>query len=157
VKVFKFAQSLILPVSLDEAWAFFSNPANLEKITPPEMGFETISGNEFPMKVGQEVAHRVRLAPLIWITWVSRIESIEKGEERAFFSDRQLKGPYAYWKHTHHFLEVDAGVEMKDEIEYSIFPNVLSPLINQLYIRKKLETTFTLRNQMTMDYFQEEK
>jgi ligand-binding SRPBCC domain-containing protein len=32
-----------IPVSLDEAWAFFSNPANLQAITPEGMGFTIIS------------------------------------------------------------------------------------------------------------------
>ena len=28
-----------LPISLEEAWDFFSSPNNLAKITPPDMGF----------------------------------------------------------------------------------------------------------------------
>lgn len=28
-----------LPISLEKAWNFFSNPKNLKTITPPEMSF----------------------------------------------------------------------------------------------------------------------
>ena len=33
--------SLVLPISLDEAWAFFSVPDNLDDITPPDMGLKS--------------------------------------------------------------------------------------------------------------------
>src|SRR5688572_2605794 len=32
-----------LPISLEEAWEFFSEPTNLKTITPEYMGFEVIS------------------------------------------------------------------------------------------------------------------
>ena len=38
--------SMVLPISLDEAWAFFSVPDNLDEITPPDMGFEILTENE---------------------------------------------------------------------------------------------------------------
>ena len=33
----------IIRATRQEAWDFFSNPRNLAKITPPELGFEIIS------------------------------------------------------------------------------------------------------------------
>ena len=33
----------LLPISLEEAWEFFSNPKNLDRITPDDMGFEIVS------------------------------------------------------------------------------------------------------------------
>ena len=40
----KLYQKQQLPISLDEAWDFFSSPANLKTITPDHMGFEILSG-----------------------------------------------------------------------------------------------------------------
>ena len=31
-----------IPISLERAWDFFSNPANLQAITPGNMGFKII-------------------------------------------------------------------------------------------------------------------
>ncbi len=32
-----------LPISLEKAWEFFSSPANLSLITPPEMEFKILT------------------------------------------------------------------------------------------------------------------
>ena len=46
-----------IPISLDEAWAFFSNPANLQAITPSNMGFRVISKHHGEkMYAGQIIA-----------------------------------------------------------------------------------------------------
>jgi len=159
VKVFHFEQELQLACNLEEAWRFFSNPANLEKITPPQLGFKTVKGADFPMKVGQEITHKVRVFPFIWLHWTSRIEEIHWCETEAYFSDIQVRGPYAAWKHRHEFTEVKngSGVRMTDRVEYSLFPDLFAPLIDRLYIRKKLEGTFAMRNQLVKECFQDEK
>ena len=42
-KVYSFKTVQKIPISLDKAWTYFSNPANLANITPDNMGFKTIS------------------------------------------------------------------------------------------------------------------
>jgi len=42
-KVYSFKTVQKIPISLDEAWEYFSNPANLANITPDNKGFKTIS------------------------------------------------------------------------------------------------------------------
>ena len=39
----RFETRQLVPIGLDEAWAFFSDPRNLAVITPPEMAFEVAS------------------------------------------------------------------------------------------------------------------
>ena len=48
MKVHVLKQEQRLPVSREEAWAFFSTPRNLDDITPPDAGFEVtyISGGK---------------------------------------------------------------------------------------------------------------
>ena len=37
--IYTLTSSQILPISLEEAWEFFTVPTNLDKITPDEMNF----------------------------------------------------------------------------------------------------------------------
>jgi ligand-binding SRPBCC domain-containing protein len=93
-----------LPVSLEEAWGFFSAPGNLAHITPPEMHFEVLSesgnGKLYP---GQIITYYVR--PLLgWrFFWMTEITHVR---DREYFVDEQRMGPYAFWHHTHFFRSV---------------------------------------------------
>ena len=109
--------SLVLPISLDEAWAFFSVPDNLDDITPPDMGFEILTDNEKRTYAGQIIRYRVRPLFNIPMTWVTEITHCE---DRAYFVDEQRFGPYAMWHHQHHFKEVEGGVQMDDILHYKL-------------------------------------
>lgn len=41
------------PITIDKAWEFFSDPKNLNIITPESMKFVTLSGDERKMFTGQ--------------------------------------------------------------------------------------------------------
>ena len=50
-----------IPVSIDEAWDFFANPANLAAITPPDMGFRIISRHHGDkIYAGQLIEYKIR-------------------------------------------------------------------------------------------------
>jgi len=49
MRINNFKQVQIVPISLERAWEFFSNPKNLSVITPPEMNFRVTS--ELPDKI----------------------------------------------------------------------------------------------------------
>ena len=53
VKIYTLKRKQRLPISLDEAWSFLSNPKNLKVITPDYMGFKTLSGDDKPMDPGE--------------------------------------------------------------------------------------------------------
>ena len=109
--------SLVLPISLEEAWAFFSVPDNLDDITPPDMGFEILTKNEKRTYAGQIIRYRVRPLFNIPMTWVTEITHCE---DRRYFVDEQRFGPYALWHHQHHFKEVKGGVQMDDILNYKL-------------------------------------
>ena len=44
-KLYKLETRQFLPISMDEAWDFFSSPENLKEITPDHMGFIITSKN----------------------------------------------------------------------------------------------------------------
>ncbi len=93
-----------LPIALPVAWDFFSDPRNLERITPPWLGIEITSDLPPRMHPGMIVTYRVRPPPGIPVRWVTEITHVV---EPTLFVDEQRYGPYRFWHHQHHFREVD--------------------------------------------------
>ncbi len=141
MKIHLFEQSQFLPISRKEAWDFFSNPANLDRITPPDMAFHTVSGGGEPMFAGQIIVHRIKLAPLIWSTWVTEISSVKPGH---YFVDEQRFGPYRFWHHLHRFVEKEGGVRGEDRVRY-VLPLYPFGEVAGRAIRHKLGTVFSHR------------
>ncbi len=84
----RFEHVQTLPIGLDEAWAFFSNPANLGEITPPEMGFDVTSELPEVMYSGLIVTYRVRPLFGVAMNWVSGTESTTTdGEHRRYLAE----------------------------------------------------------------------
>lgn len=140
-----------IPVTLEQAWAFFSDPANLQKITPADMGFEIISKHHGErMYPGQLIEYKV--SPLLGIKmyWMTEITQVKDG---VYFIDEQRFGPYKLWHHQHHFREIPGGVEMTDIVHYKIPMGILGRLANILFVQKKLRTIFDFRYRKTEDIF----
>lgn len=133
-----------LPISLDEAWAFFSSPKNLNEITPPHMGFRVTSDPEFLEQAyaGQIITYTVRPLLGIPLFWMTEITHVEPGK---FFVDEQRFGPYTFWHHQHHFRAVPGGVEMTDLVHYKLPLGPLGRLAHWLFVRRQLAGIFDFR------------
>jgi ligand-binding SRPBCC domain-containing protein len=140
-----------IPVTLDQAWDFFSNPANLQAITPSDMGFQVISKHHGDrMYPGQIIEYKVRPLLGIPVYWMTEITHVQ---DRAFFVDEQRFGPYALWHHQHQFREIPGGVEMTDIVHYKNPLGILGRLANALFVRKKLESIFNFRYRKVEELF----
>lgn len=133
-----------IPVKLEAAWTFFSDPANLTQITPASMQFRIISAHQgMSMYPGQIIEYTVK--PLLNISWYWMTE-ITHVEDRRYFVDEQRFGPYAMWHHQHHFVELDGGVEMTDIVHYKLPYGFVGKLVNKLMVRKQLDDIFKFRS-----------
>ena len=140
-----------IPVSLDEAWAFFSNPANLQAITPDGMGFTIISKHHGDvMYAGQLIEYKVRPLACIPLYWMTEITQVK---DRAYFIDEQRFGPYRLWHHQHHFKEIPGGVEMTDIVHYKNPLGILGRIANALFVKQKLKTIFDFRYRKVEELF----
>jgi ligand-binding SRPBCC domain-containing protein len=140
-----------MPVSLAQAWDFFSSPANLQTITPPYMGFTIISQHHGDkMYPGQIIEYKVKPLlgiPLYWMTEITHVQ-----EER-FFVDEQRFGPYSLWHHQHHFKAIEGGVEMTDIVHYKLPLWWLGDLANALFVKKQLAGIFEYRKKKVEEMF----
>ncbi len=139
-----------LPISLEEAWNFFSSPSNLEAITPDYMGFRVLSSLPPKMYAGQIIEYKVSPLlgiPLHWVTEITQVEA------PVFFIDEQRFGPYAFWHHQHHFLPINGGVQMRDIIHYKLPFGPLGTLAQSFFVQKQLEGIFDFRFKILEEKF----
>jgi ligand-binding SRPBCC domain-containing protein len=131
-----------LPMTAEEAWGFFSTPANLGKITPKAMNF--IITSELPEKVYPGLIITYKVSPVfnIPVTWVTEITQVQ---EPFYFVDDQRSGPYAIWHHEHHFEVVEDGVMMTDKLFYKVPFGPFGRLLDWLFIHKKVTGIFEYR------------
>ncbi len=139
-----------IPISIKEAWNFFQNPGNLSKITPSEMGFETLS--DVPEKMYPGLFIHYKVSPLFGIkmNWTTEITYVQ---EPYYFVDEQRVGPYAIWHHEHHFKEIEGGVEMLDRVNYKIPLGILGRIAHPLVVKGKLEEIFEFRIKRVEEIF----
>ncbi len=140
-----------LPISLDEAWDFFSSPMNLAKITPDYMGFEITSGQPKAMFAGQIISYKVAPFPYVKLNWVTEITHVQ---EKRFFVDEQRFGPYALWHHEHHFQPAGpSAVIMEDRVSYKLPLGPVGNLFGAKLVEKNLRNIFGYRVQTLKEMF----
>lgn len=139
--MYRYHSEVTLNASLEDVWDFFTRPQNLERLTPPAMGMEILSNTDERMQAGQNISYRVK--PLLGIPMVWKAE-IEVMEPMSFFIDRQVEGPYAYWRHIHRFESTEAGVLCTDDIDYRLPFGLLGKLGNS-FIKKQMDELFHYR------------
>jgi ligand-binding SRPBCC domain-containing protein len=155
MKVYHFKRTQFLPITVDQAWIFFSSPENLSKITPAYMDFKITynSGEAQRMYAGQIIKYKVKILPGVSVRWVTEITHVNKPH---YFVDEQRSGPYSLWHHQHQFREVPGGVEMTDDLNYAIPLGIIGRLANRLFVSRQLSGIFDYRFQELLKIFPKE-
>ena len=139
-----------LPISIEEAWDFFSNPSNLSRITPNNLGFEVLGDTPESMYPGLFIHYKVSPLfgiPLRWTTEITHVESYK------YFVDEQRVGPYRIWHHEHHFKEINGGVEMLDRVNYQLPLGAIGKMVHPFIVEKKLNEIFNHRIKQVEEIF----
>jgi ligand-binding SRPBCC domain-containing protein len=142
----------IVSASLETVWAFFADPRNLAKLTPPELGITVVSPQE-PEGVyaGMMIEYRVRPLLGIPLRWLTEITHVEPGK---FFVDEQRMGPYRLWHHEHHFRALEGGrVEMRDRVTYALPFGPLGELAHPFLVKPQLARIFAFREKVVGEIF----
>ena len=131
-----------LEVAIEQAFEFFSRAENLEAITPPWLGFRMTTPPPAETVEGTLLSYRLQVHG-IPVSWLTRIEEWDPPRR---FVDRQLKGPYALWHHTHTFEPLAGGrTRMIDVVRYGHRFGPLGNLAERLIVRRDLARIFDYR------------
>lgn len=140
-----------IPADIHTIWDFFSDPNNLQTITPGFLKFKVLSSNLLNKTYqGQIIEYTVSPVLNIPLYWMTEITHVKEGE---FFVDEQRFGPYQFWHHQHHFKLVNGGVEMTDIVHYRLPFWWLGDIVNSLMVRKQLKQIFDFRYKKIEEMF----
>lgn len=137
-----------LPAPPDEVFPFFAEAGNLERITPPWLGFRVMT-DPVVMRHDALIEYRLRLhgVPLRWLTRIAVWEPPRR------FVDVQLRGPYRFWHHTHEFEPAHGGTLMRDTIRFGLPFGRLGSLAGRPFVARDLERIFRFRQERVLAHF----
>jgi ligand-binding SRPBCC domain-containing protein len=155
MKIYQLKTAQKLPVSLETAWDFFSNPQNLAKITPAWLNFQIMTDLPQKMRAGMIIFYTVKPLLNIPSTWVTEITHVN---EPFYFVDEQRFGPYKMWHHEHIFKKDEDGlVLMEDIVSYVVPFGILGRIMHRLVISKKIREIFNYRTEVLNKLFPVDK
>jgi len=136
-----------LPHPVDEVFAFFAEPANLEAITPGWLRFRILTPEPIRMEPGALIRYALRWRGLP-LSWTTRIEAWDPPNG---FVDAQLRGPYRLWEHAHSFEPVAGGTLARDVVRYALPLGVLGRLARAAWVRADLNAIFDHRARRVLE------
>ena len=105
---------------VDEAFAFFDDPANLGRLMPPPVRIRLVRVEPAPPRPGSIFEFRYGLGP-IQRTWIIRLVDRVPGER---FVDETLSGPVARFHHSHTFSAAGrGGTWIEDRVDFHVGPD----------------------------------
>ena len=154
MKSYQIKTQQTIPITLAEAWDFFSSPLNLAKITPNDMKFVVTSDYAADAKIYAGMIITYKISPLLGIklNWMTEITHVKEGE---YFVDEERFGPFALWHHEHHFKTTNGGVMMTDVLHYAIPFGAIGRFANAVFVGKQIERIFAYREKAIRELFGE--
>lgn len=129
-----------LPRPVEEVFAFFSRPDNLQAITPPWLDFRIVQTPSTLTK-GSLIRYRLCLhrIPISWTTVISEWSPPYR------FVDRQLWGPYRLWNHEHEFVADGGGTTLRDRVTYALPFGFIGAMAHRSVVKGDLRRIFDFR------------
>ncbi|MCC5808258.1 MAG: TIGR01777 family oxidoreductase [Opitutales bacterium] len=139
-----FKKSTAMPVNARKLWDWHMRPGAFERLTPPWEGVEVEEGA--CVEAGARARFRIGAGPLR-LRWEAEIDDVIPGSQ---FRDRQVRGPFAEWEHTHRFLdEAEGRALLEDEVHYRLPMGAVGALAGGALTRRKLRRMFGYRHEVT--------
>jgi hypothetical protein len=129
---------------IEKVFRWHARLGAIERYSPPWDPISVVrrSGG---IETGAEVVIRMKAGPIPYLWHALHTEY----EENRLFRDKQLRGPFLKWIHTHRFEPngKDTCI-LKDSIEYKLLPHPLRKTLSYRLIAKKLGSIFAYRHKV---------
>src|SRR5579884_1284135 len=102
-----------VPRPLAEVFEFFLDPANLVRVSPPELHMRLVEGPP-RLQLGSVIVLQGRR----WGVPQRVVSAVTAFEPAASFVDEQRQGPFRRWRHVHRFEAAPEGTRIVDHIDY---------------------------------------
>jgi len=140
-----FQSELELPVSAPELFAWHERAGAFERLCPPWDPVEVIHSDGH-IRDGAEVSLKIKLPLGLPATLQVTHEGYREGER---FVDRQVRGPFSYWRHIHSVSELPhGGAQLTDDISYKLPLSPLGQLFGGAMARSRIEQLFHYRREV---------
>ena len=138
MRIHEFSSEIWLARPIEEVFAFFSDAANLDSITPPWLSFRTVTRQPIEMHAGTVIDYKLRVRgfPVSWRT------EITEWEPPYHFLDEQIRGPYQLWIHAHEFQSRNGGTLVCDNVRYAV---PFDWLLHKFLVRPDVQRIFSYR------------
>ena len=136
----RITRSIEIAADIEKVFGFHTDPANLLKITPPNIRVEILRHD--PPGRGAVVVLRVKPFPLVTQTWEMCFDEFDAPRR---MSDVQVRGPFKTWRQTREFASSPEGMVLTDTVDYTLPLGLLGALADALFVRRHIGAMFTHR------------
>lgn len=135
-----------IDTSAGKVFAWHAHPGAFQRLTPPWLPIEL---KRFEgIREGDCAEIRIGAGPAM-VTWIAEHHDIIEGRQ---FCDRQVKGPFAHWDHTHRFDPDGPDTStLIDQIEYELPLGGLGDWLGNGLTRYELKRQFAYRHRITQN------
>jgi ligand-binding SRPBCC domain-containing protein len=129
------------PRTVGEVFDFFLRPANLVRVSPPELHLRVVEGPERIL-----LGSRITLAGTRWGVPQRVVSEVTAFEQDVRFTDAQKEGPFRRWVHTHSFEAVPGGTRVTDRIEFEPPGGMLGLVVTAGFVERDLKWVYEYRS-----------
>lgn len=141
----QFTYTSPMPCTAQELFQWHEREGAFERLIPP-WNDVSCESKDPGIKDGAR-AHLVLRQGILRIHWLAQHMHYKKGES---FTDLQVKGPFAYWKHTHTMRPLGMGrSELQDQITFALPGGALINRYGEGFARAQLNQMFAYRHRIT--------
>jgi len=130
---------------VETLFAYHENPNAFRRLTPPWEQVEVLR-HEGGIQDGAEVDIKLKIGPVPQ-KWSLTHQNYEKNVQ---FEDKQVKGPFAHWVHTHRTIpDGDQNSILDDDIAYKLPLGILGRIFGSAFAHAKNDRMFIYRHEVT--------
>ena len=129
---------------LEAVFQWHARPGAIERYSPPWDPIAVVK-KKGGIEAGAEVVLRMKAGPVPYLWHAKHTEY----EENSYFRDKQVRGPFLNWTHTHEFEAIDQNsCYLRDLIEFRLPPHPFRGKLSNVFIQKALQRIFAYRHRV---------